>query len=254
MIQWIAYQTILLNELRRTFRIWPQTLLPSAITTVLYFLIFGHLMGQRIGNMNGIPYINFIMPGLIMMNMIMAAYNAAVAVLYMAKWNRSIEEMLVSSMSATNMVLAFMSAGILRGLIVGLIVSVVAEAFTHVGLAHIGYLLFIVLFSCAIFSLLGVINALLAKTFDQISIIPTFVITPLSYLGGVFYSITILPFFWQKAAMFNPILYLVNSLRYAFLGHSDISVAWSSLFIIAVFMALFYTTWRLFITRVGFSD
>jgi ABC-2 type transport system permease protein len=251
--QFIGYRTILMNELRRTLRIWPQTLLPSAMTTTLYFLIFGYLMGQRIGTMNGMPYINFIIPGLIMMNMIMAAYNAAVSVLYMSKWSRSIEEVLVSSMSTITILCAYMSVGILRGVLVGLIVLGIAELFTHVAIMHYFFLILVIFIACAIFSLLAVINALLAKNFDQISIVPTFVIMPLSYLGGVFFSLSVLPNFWQIVALFNPILYLVSTLRYAFVGHAEVSILWASFLMLLIFAGLFYFCWYLLRNRKGLS-
>ncbi|MSP52676.1 MAG: ABC transporter permease [Gammaproteobacteria bacterium] len=250
----IAYKTIVLNEVYRTLRLWSQTILPSAITTVLYFLIFGRLMGQRIGSMAGIDYINFIMPGLIMMNMLMAAYNASIFVVYMAKYTRNIEEILVSPMTATSVLLAFLSVGIVRGLIVAIVVALVALGFTHYHINNIILMLFVAILGCAIFSLLAIINALYAKTFDQVSIVPTFVIMPLSYLGGVFYSISILPPFWQKLAFFDPIVYLISTFRYAFYGVGDIHVLGSLLGMLGVFVILFFYTLRLIKNRTGISD
>ena len=250
----IAYKTIVMNEIYRTLRLWTQTLLPSAITTVLYFVIFGRLMGQRIGSMAGVDYINFIMPGLVMMNMLMASYNASIFVVYMAKFTRNIEEILVSPMTATTMLLSFLSVGIVRGLIVATVVSFVAMGFMHYHISHIILMFGVAILGCAIFSLFAIINALYAKTFDQVSIVPTFVIMPLSYLGGVFYSISMLPPVWQKLALFDPIVYLISTFRYAFYGVGDTHVVGSLLGMVLVFSLVFFYTLKLIKNRTGVSD
>jgi ABC-2 type transport system permease protein len=251
---YIAYRTIVWSEVRRTFRIWTQTLLPPAITTTLYFVIFGHLMGQRIGTMSGLPYINFIVPGLIMMTMLMAAYNAAVFIMYMAKWTKTIEEILVSPMSAYTILLSFMSVGVARGMLVALVVGIIAELFTHIQIAHIFYMLLVMFLACSILSLLALINGLWARSFDQISIIPTFIITPLSYLGGVFYSLNVLPAFWQHVALFNPIVYLISSLRYSFFNIADTSILYDTIFMTVITLVLFFICAHLIRLRKGLAD
>lgn len=250
----IAYKTIVLNEVVRTLRLWSQTLLPSAVTTALYFVIFGRLMGQRIGPMAGIDYINFIMPGLIMMNMLMAAYNASIFVVYMAKFTRNIEEILVSPMTAATMLFAFLSTGIARGLIVGVVVALVAMGFMHYQISNIFLMLFVAILGCGIFSLVAIINALYAKTFDQISIVPTFVIMPLAYLGGIFYSISALPPLWQKVALFDPLVYIISSFRYAFYAVADAHILSSLGGMLVAFVVLFLFTLRLIKNRTGISD
>jgi len=204
--------------------------------------------------MSGLSYTNFIAPGLIMMTMLTAAFSAAVSVVYMAKWTKIIEEILVSPMSAMNVTISYLVVGIFRGLIVGCIVGIISLYFTHLRIEHIIYMLFIATLACGIFSLFGVINGLLAKSFDQVSIIPTFVITPLTYLGGVFYSIDILPLFWQKVALFNPVIYIINTFRYAFYGHADTNIFMSPILMLGVFLVLFLLTTYMFKLRKGLSD
>ena len=249
-----AYVTITLAEIRKTFRLWAQTILPAAITTTLYFLIFGHLMGERIGTMAGLPYLDFIVPGLIMMTMLNSAFNASVSLFYMYKWTRVLEELLVSPMSSLNILTSFMSVGMLRAFIVGCIVFTVATFFVNMSVLHVFYMVFIALLASAIFSLVGILNAIYAKTFDQISIIPTFIITPLTYLGGVFYSLNILPDFWQKVALFNPIIYIISTFRYAFYGKADTNIFISTLIMIVIFLGLFSLCYCLIRLRKGISD
>lgn len=247
----VAFNTIVMREIRKTFRLWIQTILPAVITTTLYFLIFGHLMGKRIGTMANLPYINFIVPGLIMMTMLTASFNAAVSTVFQAKFQRSIEEILISPMSSNNILIAFMCVGIVRGIMVGIAVGIIALFFTHLHLAHLFFMVSVALLSCAIFSLMGIINALYAKSFDHISIFPTFIITPLSYLGGIFYSLSILPLFWQKVALFNPIIYIISSFRYGFYAHADINLMASMSFMVVLFLILFYLGNRLIKQRKG---
>lgn len=249
----VAYFTVLRTEVKKIFRLWAQTILPPAITTTLYFTIFGTLMGRRIGMMHGLPYIDFIVPGLIMMTMLTSSFSASVSLFYMYKWTRVLEEILVSPMSATTILNSFMSVGIVRALIVGVIVSIVALLFTHVSIIHGLFTVLIAILACGIFSLLGVINAVYAKTFDQISIIPTFLITPLTYLGGVFYSLTILPSVWQHVAMFNPIVYIISAFRYAFYGYADTNIVISVMIMLVIFITLYLTCWYMIKTRKGIS-
>lgn len=249
-----AYKTITLTEVRRTFRLWAQTILPAGITTTLYFLIFGNLMGERIGTMAGLSYVNFIVPGLIMMTMLTSAFTASVSLFYMFKWTKVLEEMLVSPMSSINILTSFMSVGMVRSLIVGTVVFIVANFFVHLSIAHIFFMLFIAVLASAIFSLVGILNAIYAKTFDQISIIPTFVITPLTYLGGVFYSLSILPAVWQKVALLNPIIYIIDNFRYAFYGKADTNVFVSTFIMVFIFLGLYGLCYYLIRSRKGISD
>lgn len=250
----VAYLTVLFFELRRTLRLSVQTILPPAITTTLYFLIFGHLIGQRIGSMAGIPYIDFIVPGLIMMSILTSAFSASVSVVYMQKWTNVVDEMLVSPMSSLNILLSYMSVGLLRATIVTIVVSIVALLFTHVEIKHVFYAIFVALLAASIFSLMGVINGLLARSFDQISIMPTFIIAPLSYLGGVFYSLTILPAFWQKVALVNPVVYIISTFRFGFFGWKDTNIIHSTIVMIAIFLVLLVIGYAMIKKRIGISD
>ena len=220
----VALQTIVYREVRRFMRIWPQTLLPPAITMALYFVIFGNLIGRQIGGVGDFTYMEFIVPGLIMMSVITNSYGNVVSSFYGSKFQRNIEELMVSPVSPHTILIGFVTGGVLRGLAVGLIVTVLSLFFTTLQVHHIGVTALVVLMTAAIFSMGGFINAVFAKSFDDISIIPTFVLTPLTYLGGVFYSITLLPEFWQKVSMANPILHMVNAFRYGILGVSDINI------------------------------
>lgn len=222
--QWIAFHTIFAKEVRRFVRIWPQTLLPPAITMTLYFVIFGNLIGRRIGEMGGYDYMQYIVPGLIMMSVIQNSYGNVVSSFFSTKFQHSIEEMLVSPMSNAVLLLGFLAGGIARGLATGLIVTVLSLFFTDLRLEHAWLTAVVVLMTATLFSIGGFINAIFANKFDDVAIVPTFILTPLTYLGGVFYSISLLPEFWQKVSLLNPILYMVNSFRYGVLGVSDVNV------------------------------
>ncbi len=234
-----AFLTILIKEVLRFSRIWPQTILPSAVTTGLYFLIFGNLIGDRIGPMDGYRYMDFIVPGLIMMGIITNAYANVVSSFFFAKFSHSIEEMLVSPMPDHIILLGYVAGGVARGATVGLAVTAVAALFTDLQVREPLVVLSIALLTATLFSLAGFVNAVYARSFDDISIIPTFVLTPLTYLGGVFYSISLLPPFWQKASLLNPILYMVNAFRYGLLGASDIR-PWVSYVIILGFIVVLF--------------
>jgi len=218
----IALSTIVHREVRRFLRIWPQTLLPPAITMMLYFVIFGRLIGKQIGEMGGFSYMQYIAPGLIMMSVITNSYGNVVSSFFGSKFQRNIEELLVSPVSPHIILTGFIVGGILRGLAVGAIVTVLSLFFTQLQVHHLGITILVVLLTAAIFSLGGFVNAVFARNFDDITIIPAFVLTPLTYLGGVFYSISLLPPFWQKISLANPILHMVNAFRYGILGVSDI--------------------------------
>jgi ABC-2 type transport system permease protein len=221
----IAFQSIFNKETNRFLRIWVQTLVPPAITMTLYFIIFGSLIGSRIGDMGGFSYMEFIVPGLIMMSVITNSYSNVASSFFSAKFQRNVEELLVAPVPNYIIVLGFVGGGVARGVLVGLIVTLLSLFFVDIRIHHLFVIIATVVLTSALFSLGGLINAVYAKTFDDISIVPTFVLTPLTYLGGVFYSLTLLPGVWQQVAAFNPIVYMVNAFRYGFLGVSDVSIA-----------------------------
>lgn len=229
-----AFQTIVVREIRRFTRIWAQTLLPPAVTMTLYFIIFGNLIGSRIGQMDGFDYMSFIVPGLIMMSVITSSYANVVSSFFSMKFQRSIEELLVSPVPNWVILAGYVAGGMARGLGVGFIVTLLSLTFTQLHIHNLPVVILTVCLTSALFSLGGFINAMLATKFDDISIVPTFILTPLTYLGGVFYSIQLLPEFWQGVSMINPILYMVNAFRYGILGVSDVNV-W-----IALGMVLFF--------------
>ncbi|WP_280561486.1 MULTISPECIES: ABC transporter permease [unclassified Chromohalobacter] len=236
---WIALWTLVTKEVRRYMRIWPQTLLPPSITMTMYFIIFGNLIGSRIGPMDDIDYIDYIVPGLIMMAVITNSYSNVASSFFSNKFQRSVEEMMVSPMPNWVILSGFVVGGASRGLAVGLIVTVVSMFFTDLSIHHPLVTIAVVIMTALLFSIGGFINALVANKFDDISIVPIFVLTPLTYLGGVFYSIHMLPNFWQGVSMINPILYMVNAFRYGILGVSDIPVG-GALVAIAVFIVVFF--------------
>ncbi|KZW99435.1 ABC transporter permease [Pseudoalteromonas luteoviolacea] len=220
----VALKSIWIKECIRFLRIWVQTLVPPAITMTLYFIIFGSLIGSRIGEMGGFGYMEFIVPGLIMMSVITNSYSNVASSFYSTKFQKSIEELLVAPVPNYVIVLGYMGGGMARGILVGLIVSVVSLFFVDIQIHNIAVIVATVVLTSAVFALGGLINAVYANSFDDISIIPTFVLTPLTYLGGVFYSIKLLPEFWQGVSQINPIIYMVNAFRYGFLGVSDVNI------------------------------
>ena len=236
---WIAFTTIVRKEYIRVVRIWVQTIVPPAITMTLYFLIFGTLIGSRIGQMDGYGYMQFIAPGLIMMSVITNSYGNVVSSFFGAKFQRHVEEMLVAPVPNAVIILGHVAGGVVRGLMVGTLVAAVALGFTKLDVAHPFIMFSMVVLTSIVFSLAGFINAIFAKKFDDISIVPTFVLTPLTYLGGVFYSISLLPEFWQKISLANPILYMVNAFRYGMLGQSDIGIGTAYAIVIAFAVGLF---------------
>jgi len=237
-IIWTAFWTIVIKEIRRFTRIWVQTLVPPAITMTLYFIIFGNLVGSRIGEMGGFDYMQYIAPGLIMMSVITNSYGNVVSSFFGTKMQRHIEELLVAPVPNWVILAGFVIGGVARGLMVGVIVTALSLFFTDLSLAHPLITIVIVFLTAVVFALGGFLNAMFANTFDDISIIPTFVLTPLTYLGGVFYSISMLPEFWQWVSQLNPILYMVNTFRYGVLGVSDIDVGFAlgmiGLFVVAL--------------------
>lgn len=236
---YIAFRTILRKEIVRFMRIWPQSLLPSVITMSLYFVIFGNFIGSQINDINGFTYMQFIVPGIIMMAVITNSYSNVVSSFFGNKFQRSVEELLVSPTSNLTVVLGYISGGVVRGLLVGALVLGVATFFTELAIFNLGFIILFVFLTSVLFSLAGLMNGIFAKKFDDVSIIPTFVLTPLTYLGGVFYSVSLLPEFWQNVSRLNPILYMVNGFRYGFLGISDINV-WFALGISVVFIVVLF--------------
>lgn len=238
-INWVSFKTIVNKEVTRILRIWPQTILPPAITMTLYFIIFGNLIGSRIGEMGGYDYMEFIVPGLIMMSVITNSYGNVVSSFFGSKFQHNIEELLVSPTANAVILAGYIAGGMLRGLLVGAVVTAISLFFTHLSVANWPVTISVVLLTSVLFSLMGFTNAVYAKKFDDIAIVPTFILTPLTYLGGVFYSIKLIPDFWQTLSLANPILYMVNAFRYGILGVSDISifVAYS---IILLFIAGFF--------------
>ena len=235
----VAFWTIVTKEVRRFTRIWGQTLLPPAITMTLYFIIFGNLIGSRIGELGGFNYMEYIVPGLIMMSVITNSYGNVVSSFYSTKFQRNIEELLVSPIPHWVILCGYVLGGVSRGLAVGLIVTVLSLFFTDLAINNIAITVSIVFLTAVLFSLGGFINAVFANSFDDISIVPTFILTPLTYLGGVFYSISLLPDFWQGVSMLNPILYMVNTFRYGILGVSDINVGFAYSMILLFIVILF---------------
>ena len=237
-----SLKTLSYVQVRRILRIWIQTIIPPAITTALYFLIFGELIGKRIGEMpgyEGLTYMEFMVPGLIMLAVITNSYANVASAFFGAKFQKAIEEILISPMANWAILLGFIVGGIARGVLVGVVVVIVSLLFTSISINNLFLTLFSILLTSTLFSILGLINGMYAKTFDDISIIPTFVLTPLIYLGGIFYSIEILSDQWQFISKINPILYIVNFFRYAMLGTSEIDPT-SGLVLICVFTVGFF--------------
>jgi ABC-2 type transport system permease protein len=249
--QYIGFKTIIIKEVLRFARIWVQTIVPPVVTMSLYFVIFGNLIGSQIGDLEGYHYIDYIAPGLIMMAVITNSYANVVSSFYGCKFHRHIEEMLVSPLPYYLIILGFVCGGVARGMAVGLAVSLVSMLFTALPLHNLAVIVSTVILTSTLFSLAGLLNGLYARSFDDISIIPTFVLTPLTYLGGVFYSIQMLPEFWQQVSRINPILYMINTFRYGFLGISDISIGLSYAIILGFIVALY--SYALYLLRTGYG-
>lgn len=226
------------EEIIRLFRIWSQTLLPPIVTNTLYYVIFGAFIGSQVADIEGFSYMAYIVPGLVMMTIITSSYMNTVSTFYFAKFQRHIEEMLVSPMPSWVIVAGFVTGGVVRGMLVGFLVLLVSLFFTHLVVFNALIILGAAILTSVLFALAGLINGMFAKSFDAISIVPTFVLTPLTYLGGVFYSIEMLPPFWQQLSLLNPILYMVNAFRYGFLGISDVPVQ-TSFAVLGVFITAF---------------
>ena len=236
---WIAYQTIARREIVRFARIWVQTIIPPVIMVGLYFVIFGNLIGQRIGDMDGMAYTDFIMPGLVMMSIITNSYANVVSSFYGAKYSHYIEEMQIAPIPNIVILLGYVTGGVARGICVGIAVTLVSLIFTDFSIYSPLIVMVVAVLTAILFSLAGLINGVFANTFDDVTIIPTFVLTPLTYLGGIFYSIKLLPDFWQQVSLSNPILYMVNSFRYGFRGKSDIELG-TAIAVILFFILLLF--------------
>lgn len=239
-VQWVAFSTLIINEVTRFLRVWPQSLLPSAITMSLYFLIFGHFIGSRVGTVDHVSYMDFIMPGLVMMAVITNSYTNVVSSFYTMRFIRCIDELLIAPVPNWLILCGFLSGGVLRGFLIGGIVMLIALFFTHITIHDYTLTILVVLLTSILFSLAGFTNGLFAKKFDDIAIVPTFILTPLTYLAGVFYSINQLPPVWRNISLFNPILYMVNTFRYGILGISDVGI-YTALAVIAVAVVILFS-------------
>jgi len=237
-VNWVAFKTLVTKEVRRFMRIWVQTIVPPAVSAVLYMMIFGKLIGARIGVMDGHSYIDFVVPGIIMMAVITNSYSNATSSFFSAKFQHHIEEILIAPVYNWVILAGFVVGGVCRGLAVGALVAVVSLFFTSIVIENPFITVLIVVLTSTLFAIGGVINAVYAKSFDDISIIPHFVLTPLTYLGGIFYSVNLLPEFWYKISLINPVLYMINGFRYGILGSSDFPIWWSFFVIISFILLL----------------
>lgn len=254
---WISFYTIIRKDIVRIIRIWPQTLLPSIITSVLYFLIFGTVLGSRIGTMQGVDYMTFVVPGLVMLAIVTTSYANTSFTFFTSKFfARSIDEILVSPTPPWLLIAGFIGGGVVRGLLVGTLVLLVSLFFTGLTLAihNILIIFAFAILTCLVFSLAGLVNGIYAKSIDGINIIPTFVLTPLVYLGGIFYSVHVLPAWWQTITYANPLFYLINGFRYGFLGMADISLAISVGMLILLILILIAINWYLIRTGLGLKQ
>ncbi len=250
----IGFYTMVRKDTIRIFRIWSQTLLPPVITTSLYFVVFGGFIGSQIAPIDGVTYMQFIMPGLVMMTLITSAYMNTVSTFYFAKFIKNIEELLVSPMPSWVIIAGFIAGGVIRAFLVGTLVLITALFFAPVAIANVFMIFGAALLTALLFSLAGLVNGFFAKSFDAISIVPTFVLTPLTYLGGVFYSIDLLPEPFRTLSLFNPILYMVNAFRYGFLGVSDVDPVLSFIVLGVLTLVFFLLTLWLFIRGTGFKS
>ena len=223
-LMWVGYTTIVRKEITRILRIWGQTIVPPAITMSLYFIIFGELIGRRIGEMGGFSYMQYIVPGLVIMSVITNSYGNMVSSFFGAKYGKHIEELLISPLPNWVILAGYVTGALARGFMVGIVVMCVSLFFTRIEVQHPLIMLSVIVLTAIVFALAGMVNAIYGQKFDDIAIIPTFILAPLTYLGGVFYSIALLPEFWQKVSAFNPILYMVNGFRYGMLGVSDVNL------------------------------
>jgi len=246
---WVAFASIVEKEVKRFLRIWPQTLLPPAIMMVLYFVIFGNLIGSRIGEMDGFDYMQFIVPGLIMMSVITNSYGNVSSSFFSNKFQRSLEELLVAPVPNWIILSGFVIGGVARGMACGFIVMILSLWFSELQIDNIAVTLSVILLTAIVFSIAGLINAIYATKFDDVTIVPTFILTPLTYLGGVFYSVSLLPEVWQWISKLNPILYMVNTFRYGIIGISDIPIG--TAYGMLLFFVLVLGSWAMILLNTG---
>jgi ABC-2 type transport system permease protein len=237
----IALRTLFIKEIRRFSKVWMQTVLSPLVTTSLYFLVFGVALGSRLKEISGVPYIQFVVPGLVMMTMIRDSFLNTSSSLFQSKINGTINDLLVAPIGAAEILLSYVAAAMCRSVITGVLVLVVALFFTWFPLYHLGWTIFFTIFVPATFALLGIVSALWAEKFDHLAIFPNFVLLPLAFLGGVFYSIDLLPEPWNAISRFNPLLYMVNGLRFGFLGVADVSPVASAVVVLISFVVLLVT-------------
>lgn len=254
MKQFVALKKIAHKETTRILRIWMQTIIPPIISTSLYFLIFGNLLGPRIKNIEGFSYIKFIVPGLIMMSILTNAYNNVSGSFFGAKFQRHLEEILVSPTKPYAIILGYISGGIFRGIGIGTLVTILSMLFTSISFYNIGIVISIAVLTSILFALMGLLNGIFAKKFDDVTIIPTFIITPLTYLGGIFYSISLLPTIWQRITLINPIFYIINAFRYGFLGISDFPIFYSYMMLFVFIIILYSVCYRLIEKGAGMRN
>lgn len=252
-VQWIGAQAIIHREINRNLRVWKQTLLPPIVTSSLYFIIFGNLIGKRVGDYQGYSYMNFIVPGLIMLPVITNSFSNLAHVIYMLKFQKSIEEILIAPLYEATILLSFIATGILRAFAVGTLVVLVSQVFTPLRIESLPLLLSTAFLASLLFSCVGFINGMLSKSWDDIAIVPIFILSPLTYLGGVFYSIKALPLFWQKIVLLNPIFHMINLFRYGLLGHQEYSIITSFLLLFILTLGAFILTVFIFKRGRGFK-
>jgi len=252
---WISFYTILRKDIVRIFRIWPQTFLPSIITSVLYFLVFGTVLGTRIGDIGGFSYMQFVVPGLVMLGVVTNSFSNVATTFFQAKFfSRNIDEILVSPTPPWVLIAGYVSGGVVRGVVIGILVLLVSLFFAPLPLTNPFVIFLFLVLSSLLFSLAGLVNGIFAKNFDGITIVPTFVLTPLVYLGGVFYSVHDLPALWQTITYFDPIFYLINGFRWGFMGISDVSLATSTSVLFALISILIAVNWYLIKTGLGLKQ
>lgn len=244
-LYWIALKSIWRKEITRFMRIWVQTLIPPVVTMSLYFIIFGNLIGSRVGDMGGFSYMQFIVPGLIMMSVITNSYTNVCSSFFSSKFQHNIEELLVAPVPTHIIIWGYVGGGVARGVFTGILVTIISMLFVSYDVHSWAMIICTLLLTAILFSLAGLLNAVFAKSFDDISIVPTFVLTPLTYLGGVFYSLTLLPTFWQWVSKLNPIVYMINGFRYGFLGISDVSLIFTFSMLILFVVVMYIICWRI---------
>ncbi|MBU6490779.1 ABC transporter permease [Patescibacteria group bacterium] len=248
--KWISFYTMLRKDVVRMTRIWPQTFLPSVVTSALYFLIFGAFLGSKIGEVHGVPYVMFVVPGLVMLAVVTNAYMNTSFTMFMSKFfARNIDEILVSPTPAWVIVAGYVAGGLVRGIAIGSLVLVVSLFFTNLIVSHALVIVLFLVLTSLVFSLAGFVNGVYAKSIDGINIVPTFVLTPLVYLGGVFYSAQSLPGLWGSLTRFDPVFYIINGFRYGFLGVSDVPIMVSVGVLVA--LAVLFTAISIYLIKVG---